>query len=183
MSNIDRIMSSVCHITGENNSKNKAIFICSTHIANNKVTFTSGLKSLFISEFNQPFDIVSISDSERFTFVLACEPCHLNKGLLAAYGIEAKPLYIKHAEKFSTGQVSIAGDAARDLDAQAILPLLKRHINCDWGNCCIDDALTNDRATKDGSRILSSYTLNKKEIWIITEHDRSVTTILYPSDY
>lgn len=64
---------------------------------------------------------------------------------------------------------------------------LKRYVACDWGDLCSDDANQNDEAVKNGEdRILVSYphTANSDwKIWIITEWDRSVTTILFPSEY
>lgn len=62
--------------------------------------------------------------------------------------------------------------------------LLIRHANGDWGTLDSEDWEENDRSVLQGSRILSAYTTSKGErIWIITEHDRSVSTILLPSEY
>ncbi|KOO13342.1 type I restriction endonuclease subunit M [Vibrio xuii] len=60
---------------------------------------------------------------------------------------------------------------------------LMRHQNGDWGDISTEDRIANDESTKDGGRILSAYTLCSKKIWIITEADRSVTTVLLPSEY
>lgn len=60
---------------------------------------------------------------------------------------------------------------------------LTRHKNGDWGSICIEDKITNDEATKTGERVLSEYKLCGERIWIITERDRSVTTVLLPSEY
>ncbi|MDC5842191.1 type I restriction endonuclease subunit M [Vibrio europaeus] len=60
---------------------------------------------------------------------------------------------------------------------------LSRHKNGDWGNICIEDKITNDEATKTGERVLSEYKLCGERIWIITERDRSVTTVLLPIEY
>ncbi|EKG9563855.1 type I restriction endonuclease subunit M [Vibrio parahaemolyticus] len=60
---------------------------------------------------------------------------------------------------------------------------LIRHKNGDWGNVCIEDKITNDEATRTGERVLSEYKLCGERIWIITERDRSVTTVLLPSEY
>jgi len=60
---------------------------------------------------------------------------------------------------------------------------LIRHQNGDWGNVCIEDKIRNDEATRTGERVLSEYTLCGERIWVITERDRSVTTILFPSEY
>ena len=59
------------------------------------------------------------------------------------------------------------------------------HSQGDWGNLCEEDKLLNDSAVVDGGRILSAYEIgeNKVKIWIITEADRSYTTILLPEEY
>ena len=64
------------------------------------------------------------------------------------------------------------------------IELLERHISGDWGDLCSEDSELNDSAVKNGARILSSYSLpTDVKIWIITEWDRSVTTMLLPSEY
>lgn len=61
---------------------------------------------------------------------------------------------------------------------------IDRHKNCDWGDLCQEDWLMNDEAVRNGDRILSVYHLSDGEkIWIITEADRSVTTVLFSEDY
>lgn len=61
---------------------------------------------------------------------------------------------------------------------------LRRHAAGDWGAVCPEDARENDRALAAGNRLLSAYfTLREVKLWIITEADRSVTTILLPEDY
>lgn len=68
--------------------------------------------------------------------------------------------------------------------------LFLRYKNCDWGEMCIEDLETNDWAVQNGERIFGSYNIPKKlqvdghdKFWIITEWDRSVTTILFPEEY
>ena len=57
-------------------------------------------------------------------------------------------------------------------------------MRCDWGNLCEADRKQNDWALKNGERLLSSYRAsNGTKFWIITEWDRSYTTILLPSEY
>ena len=53
----------------------------------------------------------------------------------------------------------------------------------DWGNLCSDDKDSNEMALITGGRIFSSYEFETDKIWIITEADRSTTTILLPMDY
>ena len=64
------------------------------------------------------------------------------------------------------------------------LPLLERHRRADWGDVGAHDRAANDAALVNGSRVLSAYTLRTGvTVWIITEANRSVTTLLLPSDY
>ena len=61
---------------------------------------------------------------------------------------------------------------------------VNRHCQGDWGDLGKEDKQTNYEAVKKGERIFSAYALpDKTVIWIITERDRSVTTILLPSEY
>ena len=60
---------------------------------------------------------------------------------------------------------------------------LARHATGDWGELCAFDRRQNEIALRDGYRIFSSYDVPAGRIWIITEADRSVTTILLPEDY
>ena len=66
--------------------------------------------------------------------------------------------------------------------------LLERHRSGDWGDLDDEDKAANDRAVgtddvEGTERILSAYQLYGEKVWIITEWDRSVTTILFPSEY
>ncbi len=63
---------------------------------------------------------------------------------------------------------------------------MARYIRCDWGDTCAEDQESNNDAVAHGDRILAEY--REKDhpdwrIWIITEWDRSVTTILFPDEY
>jgi len=74
---------------------------------------------------------------------------------------------------------------ARDkLDPEDILNAMRRHARGDWGDCCKGDREANDLALKDGSRIFSVYRDRYgTKVWIITEADRSATTVLLPGEY
>lgn len=62
--------------------------------------------------------------------------------------------------------------------------MLLKHSLGNWGDVCEEDAAANNEALKNGDRILSSYRAeNGEKIWIITEYDRSYTTILLPEEY
>ena len=84
---------------------------------------------------------------------------------------------------FPLGQL-VATPGALDALAKAgqpPLPFIIRHLRGDWGEICKDDWQQNDEAVEDGDRILSSYRTSLGEkIWIITESDRSATTLLLP---
>jgi hypothetical protein len=59
---------------------------------------------------------------------------------------------------------------------------ITRHAAGDWGELCAFDRRQNEIALLDGHRVLSSYPVGEKSFWIITEADRTVTTILLPED-
>lgn len=65
-----------------------------------------------------------------------------------------------------------------------VLTYLHRHLQGDWGDLCDEDRRANDAALRDDDRLLSSYTVSPtQKLWIITEYDRSVTTLLLPDEY
>lgn len=63
------------------------------------------------------------------------------------------------------------------------MSIVARHHTGDWGDVGKADAKANERALKTGERLLSAYTVDGTKLWIITEADRSVTTILLPDEY
>jgi len=66
----------------------------------------------------------------------------------------------------------------------SLLDLLQRHATGDWGDVCEEDRVANNDALQYGDRLLSSYVLSEScKVWVITEWDRSVTTILLPCEY
>jgi len=94
-------------------------------------------------------------------------------------------------KKFMLGRLVATRGVAELMDtdqqfSEFVSASLRRYTGCDWGNLCDDDHAMNDDAVKNGERILASYdhpTHKDWKIWIITEWDRSVTTILFPSEY
>jgi hypothetical protein len=87
--------------------------------------------------------------------------------------------------KFPLGQLAITPAALQALVAarQSPIALLLRHSAGDWGAVDASDWKANDRALSEGDRLLSAYEVgNDTTIWLITEHDRSATTILLPED-
>jgi hypothetical protein len=60
---------------------------------------------------------------------------------------------------------------------------LARHASGDWGELCAFDRRQNEVALREGLRIFSSYEVPAGKVWIITEADRVVTTVLLPEEY
>ncbi|MBF4483176.1 hypothetical protein [Dehalococcoides mccartyi] len=95
---------------------------------------------------------------------------------------------------FNTGQI-VATRGVFDLACenrdfvQFIQKSLNRHVKGDWGDLDEEDKQTNDQALKQDNRLLSAYNDDRfpkngiATIWIITEADRSATTILFPDEY
>jgi hypothetical protein len=84
------------------------------------------------------------------------------------------------------GQVLATPGAIRSLEAagERALTFLARHEAGDWGEVGTEDWQENELSVREGFRILSAYTLSTgTKIWIITEADRSATTILLPEEY
>ena len=88
--------------------------------------------------------------------------------------------------KFRLGKlVATAGalDALTE-SGQSPMEFVGRHLQGDWGDCCQEDRQANEDALKNGDRLFSVYrTAKGVKLWVITEADRSVTTILLPSEY
>ena len=91
--------------------------------------------------------------------------------------------------KFELGQLVMTRGIADTMEEiphfrDDVSKAFEKYQNCDWGITCEDDAFMNDEAIKSGEdRILAVYETCSGNIWIITEWDRSVTTILFPDEY
>lgn len=82
------------------------------------------------------------------------------------------------------GQLYFTSNALHSLDYADALAALSRHASGDWGEVCSADWSENDWSAEHGERVLSSYTDGSgTKFWIITERDRSITTVLLPEDY
>tara|TARA_R110002167_G_scaffold790_7_gene3427 strand:+ start:2476 stop:2769 length:294 start_codon:yes stop_codon:yes gene_type:complete len=88
--------------------------------------------------------------------------------------------------RFNPGQV-VMTQGVNDLVQRGVIDprlYLLRHLHGDWGDLCEEDRATNDAAVKHGDRLLSSFQVTATiKLWIITERDRSVTTLLLPDEY
>lgn len=88
------------------------------------------------------------------------------------------------AARFELGQLLITPNARDTLVFASIQEALTRHASRDWGELGDEDKHLNDQALVEGTRLLSAYRdANNVKFWIITEADRSATTVLLPEDY
>ena len=88
--------------------------------------------------------------------------------------------------RFPLGQVVATPGALRAIEGARQSPeeFIRRHAAGDWGELSEDDRLENERSLVDDCRLLSAYSLaDGTRIWIITEADRSATTLLLPDEY
>ena len=87
--------------------------------------------------------------------------------------------------RFPLGHVVATPGALEAVRANGVdvLALVRRHASGDWGAVCAGDARANDHAVGAGARVLSAYDTAGGRLWIITEADRSATTVLLPSEY
>ena len=88
--------------------------------------------------------------------------------------------------RFGLGQVVGTPGALRALrdSGQHPAELLIRHVTGDWGNLPEEDRAENELSVEKGLRVFSSYKLQTgTKVWVITEWDRSVTTVLLPEEY
>jgi hypothetical protein len=85
--------------------------------------------------------------------------------------------------RFPLGQLVITANASLRLSSEEVMTALRRHASGDWGDLCAEDTLANYHALNAGDRLFSAYGQGDQRFWIITEADRSVTTVLLPDDY
>jgi hypothetical protein len=84
---------------------------------------------------------------------------------------------------FTLGQLAVTANASVRLTTEEVLAALRRHASGDWGDLRPEDSMANAAALRHGGRLFSAYGQGEHRFWIITEADRSVTTILLPDDY
>ena len=85
--------------------------------------------------------------------------------------------------RFPLGQVVTTANASLRLSTEEVFTALSRHAAGDWGDLCPEDTVANDTALQQGDRLFSAYGQGENRFWVITEADRSVTTVLLPEDY
>jgi hypothetical protein len=85
---------------------------------------------------------------------------------------------------FKLGRILVTAGVAHEIAQDDINAAVRRHASGDWGDdLSAEDREANDRALRDGDRLLSAYVIGDTKIWIITEGDRSATTVLLPEEY
>lgn len=86
---------------------------------------------------------------------------------------------------FPLGQTVATPGALRVLGDTGVswVSLLRRHQSGDWGEVDLSDSHENELGLRQGYRLMSVYPVGSETVWVITEADRSSTTILLPEDY
>ena len=85
---------------------------------------------------------------------------------------------------FPLGSIYSTPGVIRSISAKEIVDALMRHASGDWGDLDPEDKQANDDALEHGGRIFSAYTSSAGvRFWVITEADRSMTTVLLPDEY
>lgn len=93
-------------------------------------------------------------------------------------------MFVESSGRFQPGRLVATPHALSVIPLTEMMESYCRHLHCDWGEVCQEDWICNDKALKNGGRLFSVYrSLQGDKFWIITEADRSVTTILLPEDY
>ena len=85
--------------------------------------------------------------------------------------------------RFPLGDVAVTANASLRLATEEVVTALRRHACGDWGDLPAEDTLANELALQRQERLFSAYGSGRHRFWVITEADRSVTTILLPEDY
>jgi hypothetical protein len=134
--------------------------------------------------WDETLEYFNLSELEQIAAVegvtLVCDPTFAPSRLSIIRARERGPA------KFPFGEVVATQGAAAALQQTGEHPFtyLQRHAHGDWGELDTEDVAENEFSLVNGLRLLSAYTLKDgTRIWIITEADRSATTILLPSEY
>ena len=111
-----------------------------------------------------------------------CQLCNRNQ---ASDAPKLPPAMDRNHPLFSLGRVVATPGVLEHFVTSAIDPAsyIHRHQCGDWGEVDREDARENDLSVLNGFRVLSAYTIAGKRVWIITEADRSITTLLFPEEY
>ena len=86
-------------------------------------------------------------------------------------------------QKFALGRLYTTPGVQERIPNVTVAQSLVRHLAGDWGDLDAEDVAENETSLKHGFRLLSAYHAEGVKFWIITEADRSVTTVLLPNEY
>jgi len=96
-------------------------------------------------------------------------------------------IFIPHNRLFPLGRIYLTPGATEAFQRRGVPfvgDIIARHATGNWGDMDSHDKAQNNAAVKNGGRIFSAYQLTDDlKVWVITEWDRSATTILLPSEY
>jgi hypothetical protein len=85
--------------------------------------------------------------------------------------------------RFRLGRVVATTGVSESLSNDEMTGLIRRHVAGDWGEVNAHDAEENELGLRNGLRIFSVYRARDgRKVWVITEADRSSTTIMFPED-
>jgi len=82
--------------------------------------------------------------------------------------------------KFQSGSIVTTLGALEVANHTQIAELLRRHLTGDWGEVSKDDDAANEEALRRGERLMSVFSVSGEKLWVLTEADRSVTTVMTP---
>lgn len=145
-------------------------------------------EALFIAEAEGVADTLPLDDDE----VPLALPVHYTWGgvyhveMNFAGGMTAARM-IDRVVRFEPGRLVFTPGVLSTLTGSQIFDPLARHLRGDWGDLDEEDRRANEWAVDTGGRIFSAYTVKGREgemrVWVITEADRSATTVLLPEEY
>jgi len=90
---------------------------------------------------------------------------------------------VSNKTTFALGAICMTQGVAESLPRHLVALAIARHAQCDWNEMAEEDRRCNQGAVERGGRIFSAYTLGGYDVWVITDSDRTVTTVLFPMEY
>lgn len=155
---------------------------CSPDLLDNKVNAPDPNAAGIYSHYNTPMGEVIVFtdrtiDSNLTTLYFSNEVNNEHRGYFSW------SLDDSRKSPFVLGQVLITREVSKRLTPVQIHHLIDMQLSYDWGNTCQLDWLLNDHAVKENSRVISLHSVNNEDVFVITEADRSVTTILFAYEY
>lgn len=84
---------------------------------------------------------------------------------------------------YEPGRLVMTPSVPENFEPVEVFRAITRHLSCDWGDIGDADWRANDEAVRDGDRLVSVYRNRDMRLLIVTEADRSATTVMLPSDY